>query len=80
MKTVITYSTPCALTLYFHEGCDLASADWRETYKTLASAIDNAEFILRHIYPITVTNIVIWDTNTGEVLAECFADDESEDC
>ena len=72
MRTVITYATNCTLTIKFVDGCDLASADWREQYKTLGEAIAVADVILHHDYPMSAKCIDIWDSNTGEILAQCF--------
>ena len=77
MKTEITYSTPCTLTIYFCETCDLASADYREQFKTLKDAINAAESIFDKLYYATAERIVIWDSNTGEILAECEPDPEA---
>lgn len=74
MTTKILYSTPCSLTIYFDESCDLASAYFREQFNTLQDAIDTAKLIFEIIYPATAERILIWDTNTGEVLAECSRD------
>ena len=75
MKTEIVYTTPCAITIHFSETCDLDSAYYRERFKTLKDAINAAEFIFYNVYPVTAKKITIWDTNTGEILAECFPDD-----
>ena len=75
MNVKILYSTPCAITIHFHEGDELASAEWRQQFNNLQDAIDMAKFILRHVYPCSATGIVIWDTNTGEVLAEVERDE-----
>jgi len=78
MKTEIMYATTCALTIYFPKEVDIASADWREQYKTLKDAVNAAEFIFETGYP-TAELIVIWDANTGEVLAECSNEKVPED-
>lgn len=77
MKTEILYSTNCAITIYFKKDCDLASAEFREQFKTLKSAIEMAGFIFSAIYPETTERVVIWDSNTGEILAECTPDCDS---
>ena len=77
MKTEITYSTKCTLTIYFVESCDLASADFREQFKNLQDALNMAEFIFETLYPKTAAKIMIWDSNTGEILAECSPDAEA---
>ena len=77
MKTEILYSTACTITIYFCEDCDLASADFREKFKTLKDALNMAEFIFEHLYRQTAERIVIWDSNTGEVLAECSPEVEA---
>ena len=85
------YSTNCTITIHFCKECDLASADFREQFRTLQDAVNAAEFIFEVLYPHTAETIVIWDTNTGEVLAECSRDveegpteveseEEDEDC
>lgn len=76
MKTVITYATECALTVYFNHDNEFTSADWREHFRTLAEAIFYAETILDT--QGDAERIVIWDAKTGEVLAECYPE-ESED-
>lgn len=78
MTTTIMYSTTCTLTLYYKEG-DLKSSDWRQQYRLLQEALDEAKFILEALYPEDVERIIIYDANTGEVLAECLPDDIEED-
>ena len=70
MNVKILYSTPCAITIYFCEGHELASAEWGNRFTNLQDAIDMGKYILRYVYPHSATGIVVWDTNTGEVLAE----------
>ena len=75
MNVKILYSTNCTITIYFHEDDELANAVWRQQFNNLQDAIDMAKFILRHVYPCSATGIVIWDSNTGEVLAEVERDE-----
>ena len=70
MNVKILYSTDCAITIRFCEGCELASAEWGGRFTNLQDAIDMGKYVLRYVYPHSATGVVIWDTNTGEVLAE----------
>lgn len=70
MNVKILYSTDCAITIHFCKGHELASAEWGDRFTNLQDAIDMGKYILRYVYPHSATGIVIWDTNTGEVLAE----------
>ena len=70
MNIKILYSTDCAITIHFYEGHELASAEWGHHCTNLQDAIDMGKYILRYVYPHSATGIVIWDANTGEVLAE----------
>ena len=70
MNVKILYSTPCAITIHFYKGHELASGEWGSRFTSLQDAIDMGKYILRYVYPHSATGIVIWDTNTGEVLAE----------
>lgn len=70
MNIKILYSTDCAITIYFCEGHELASAEWGGRFTNLQDAIDMGKYILHYVYPHSATGIVVWDTNTGEVLAE----------
>ncbi len=74
MRTEIMYATECALTVYFDRNNEFVSADWREHFRTLSEAIFYAESILNT--QVDAERIVIWDANTGEILAECFSDEE----
>jgi len=76
MKTEIMYATTCNATIYFSENTDLRSGEWKDSFKSLSEAISTADFILYDIYPQTAEKVVIWDSNTGEVLAECSRDDD----
>ena len=78
MRTEIMYSTLCNLTIYFGDNHHFTSADWREQYKSLADAINMAEYIFDNYFVLTARRIVIWDSNTGEVLAECFPDNDDD--
>ena len=70
MNVKILYSTNCAVTINFCKGHELASAEWSNRFTNLQDAIDMGKYILRYVYPHSATGIVVWDTNTGEVLAE----------
>ena len=70
MNVKILYSTDCAITIRFSEGCELASAEWGGRFTNLQDAIDMSKYILRYVYPHSATHALVWDTNTGEVLAE----------
>ena len=70
MNVKILYMTNCAITIRFCEGHELASAEWGGRFTNLQDAIDMGKYILRYVYPNSATGIVIWDSNTGEVLAE----------
>ena len=75
MNIKILYSTDCAITIHFCEGDELASAEWGQRCTNLQDAIDIGDYILRYVYPHSATGIVIWDANTGEVLAEIERDE-----
>lgn len=75
MNIKILYSTDCAITIHFCEGDELASAEWRHHCTNLQDAIDMSKYILRYVYPHSAIGIVIWDANTGEVLAEIERDE-----
>lgn len=77
MKTVITYATECALTVYFNEDSAFCTADWREHFYSLANAIEHAELIMTGEHEIT--RIVVWDAKTGEILAECYPEEDEDD-
>lgn len=79
MKTEITYATHCDLIINFKEGTDLRSGEWSDSFKTLGEAINAAEFILYDIYPQSAEIIIIRDSNTGEILAECSRDEDEKD-
>jgi hypothetical protein len=70
MNVKILYSTDCAITIHFYKGHKLASAEWGGRFTNLQDAIDMGKYILRYIYPHSATGIVVWDSDTGEVLAE----------
>ena len=70
MKINILYSTDCTITIHFCKEHELASAEWGSNFTNLQDAIDMSKYILRYVYPHSAIGIVIWDTNTGEVLAE----------
>ena len=70
MNVKILYSTDCAITIHFYKGHELASAEWSGRFTNLQDAIDMSKYILRYVYPHSATGIVIWDSDTGEVLAE----------
>ena len=59
MNVKILYTTNCAITIHFCEGHELASAEWGHHCNN----------------PDSATGIVIWDGNTGEVLAEIKRDE-----
>lgn len=75
MTVKILYSTPCAINIHFAETSELESAEWRQRCTNLQDAIDMGKYILRYVYPHSATGIVVWDTDTGEVLAEIERDD-----
>lgn len=75
MNVKILYSAHCAITIHFREGHELASAEWGHHCTNLQDAIDMSKFILRYIYPYSATGIMIWDADTGEVLAEIKRDE-----
>lgn len=75
MKVKILYSTDCAISIRFHEGHELEDANWRQRFTNVQDAIDMAKYILRYVYPHGAIGAMIWDTNTGEVLAEIERDD-----
>ncbi len=75
MNVKILYSTDCAITIHFCKGHKLASAEWGGRYTNLQDAIDMSKSILQYVYPHSATGIVIWDANTGEVLAEIERDE-----
>ena len=75
MNVKILYSTDCAVTIHFYEGHKLASAEWGRHYTNLQDAIDMSKYILQYIYPHSAKDTVIWDANTGEVLAEIERDE-----
>ena len=77
MKTEIMYATECAITVYFNRDNEFSSADWREHFKTLSEAIFYAESILDT--QADAERIMIWDANTGEILAECFPEEDEEE-
>ena len=70
MNVKILYSTPCDITINFYKGHELASAEWSNHFTNLQDAIDMGKYILRYVYPHSATGIMIWDTTTGEILAE----------
>ena len=70
MNDKILSNTNCAITIYFCKGHELASAEWGGRFTNLQDAIDMGKYILRYVYPHSATGITIWDTNTGEILAE----------
>lgn len=70
MNVKILYPIDCAVTIRFHEGHELASAEWGSRFTNLQDAIDMGKYILRYIYPHSAIGIMIWDTSTGETLAE----------
>ena len=76
MKVTIEYATRCHVSIYFVEGCDLKCAEWAEEFDTLAQAVRMAERIFDYIYPHSAESIVIWDSNTGEILATCDREEE----
>ena len=76
MKTEIMYATNCSLTVYFKDEHPLSSGDLRDKFFSLASALEYAEVVLTAFYPDDAIKVVIWDSNTGEVLAECLPDVE----
>ena len=49
MNVKILYSTPCAITIYFCEGHELASAEWGNRFTNLQDAIDMGKYILRYV-------------------------------
>ena len=75
MNVKILYSTDCAITIHFCKGHELASAEWGDRFTNLQDAISMGKDILRYVYPHSATGIVIWDTKTGEVLAEIERDE-----
>lgn len=75
MNVKILYSTSCAITIHFCKEHELASAEWGGRFTNLQDAIDTGKYILRYVYPHSATDIVIWDTTTGEVLAEIERDE-----
>ena len=78
MKTEIMYATTCKLTIYFADG-DYESSEWREEYKSLKDAIEMARTIIDSWYYNSVSEIIIWDANTGEILAQCSPDSNKEE-
>lgn len=78
MKTEIMYATTCKLTLYFSDS-DFASAEWRDEYKSLKDAMEMAKDIIDSRFYDSVSEIIIWDTNTGEILAQCSPDSNKEE-
>lgn len=70
MEVKILYYTDCAITIHFCEGCELASAEWGGRFTNLQDAIDMSKYILRYVYPHSAIDVTVWDTNTGELLAE----------
>lgn len=77
MKTEIMYATECAINVHFNHDSEFAFATWREHFKTLAEAIFYAESIFDT--QGDAERIIIWDTNTGEILAECTPDPNYEE-
>lgn len=75
MNVKILYTTNCVITIHFCEGYEFASAEWSHRCDNLQDAIDIGNSILRYVYPHSATSIVIWDGNTGEVLAEIERDE-----
>lgn len=75
MNIRVNYTAPCEINIHFCEGHELASAEWGQRFTNLQDAIDMSKYILRYIYPYSATGIVIWDANTGEVLAEIERDE-----
>lgn len=75
MKVKILYSTDCAITIHFCKEHELASAEWGSHFTNLQDAIDMSKYILRYVYPHSAIGVTIWDTNTGEVLAEIERDE-----
>ena len=76
MNVNILYSTNCTLTIYFRESCELASADWRQQFTNLQDAINAGKDILENAFVYSATGVVVWDSNTGEVLAEILRDED----
>ena len=76
MNVNILYSTNCTLTIYFCESSELASADWRQRFTNLQDAINAGKNILENCFIYSATGVVIWDSNTGEVLAEISRDED----
>ena len=75
MNVKILYSTHCAITIHFCKEHELASAEWGHRCTNLQDAIDMSKYILRYFYPQSATDIVIWDADTGEILAEIKRDE-----
>ena len=81
MKTEIMYATTCKLTIYFTDG-EFASSEWREEYQSLKDALETAKFIIEDSYSwpyALVSEIIIWDVGTGEILAQCSPDSNREE-
>ena len=78
MKVEIMYTTLCKATVFETNG---DSWTYDPIFKNLQSAIEWAEFqIEAHPISFEISAIVITDTETGEVLAECTPNAEEEDC
>lgn len=77
MKTTIEYATFCEATVYEKNG---DSWSYNYTFKTLKDALDWADFQIE-ARPISfeIEKIYITDEETGELLASCTPDDESEE-
>ena len=70
MTCKILDSTVCAIPIHFCKGHELASAEWDSHFSNLQDAIDMGKYILRYVDPQSAIGATIWDTNTGEILAE----------
>lgn len=75
MNVKILYMTNCAITIRFCQGHELASAEWGGRFTNLQDAIDTSKYILRYIYPHSAIRTLIWDSDTGEALAEIERDE-----
>lgn len=75
MKFEILYSTICEATVYSKENKD--SWIFNQRFTTLQKALDWANEIIE-ISPFNfeIEKIYITDVKTGEMLAECFPDEE----
>lgn len=75
MTCEIMYATTCKATVVDSLG---DSWEYQSEFKTLKEAIDWATFMIDDgvglIQHDAIHEIIIWDVNTGEVLAECSPD------